>query len=164
MAAGSWRKPMSDAPIRVFLVEDHTFVREGLANLIEGSDKMHVVGQCGDGLQAIREIKRTDPDVAVLDVLLPGLNGLEICRGIAGKPDGVAVVMLSFLSDEQVIARALKNGALGYLLKESAYSEVKKAIETVARGKLYLGDGISRDVLSHLPSGVQDPVGLPGIS
>ena len=130
---------MSDAPIRVFLAEDHAIVREGLAKLIEGSDKMHVVGQCGDGLQVIQGIKRTDPDVAVLNIGLPGMNGLDICQKVAGKPDGVAVVILTIQSGEHIIARALRNGALGYLLKEHAVEHLLEAIRTVARGEVYLG-------------------------
>ena len=149
---------MNETPIRVFIADDHSIVREGLAKLMEGSKGVRIVGQCGDGAQVIQEIQRTDPDVAVLDVGMPGLNGLDICSKIAGKPNGMAVVMLSVSSEEHIIARALRNGASGYLLKESAYCELEEAISAVARGELFLGKGISREILAHLRSGASHPV------
>jgi len=143
--------------IRVFLADDHRMVREGLAALVAQNTETQVVGQCGDGLRVIEEVQKTNPDVVVLDITLPGLNGLDICRELVRKDKDVAVLILSMHDDEQFIVRALYNGASGYLFKESAADQLIEALHTVAAGRVYLGPGISRSVLSRIKSGDGDP-------
>jgi len=139
--------------IGLFLADDHTLVREGIAALIEREQDMCVVGQCGDGLKVVQEVLRTKPDVVVLDLAMPGLNGTDICRQLSRKAKKTPVLILTMYADEEFIVRALENGAAGYLIKEAASDQLAEAVRTVARGDLYLGPGVPRNVLSRLASG-----------
>ena len=147
---------MADETITLFLADDHTMVREGLAALATREPGFHVVGQCGEGLAVVDEVLRLCPDVVVLDIMMPGLNGLDVCRELTRKVKDAAVLILSMYEDEQFIARALEYGASGYLLKDSAPSELGDAIRAVSRGELFLGPGIPRTVLHHM-SDHRDP-------
>ena len=97
--------------IKVFLVDDHAMVREGLAALIARDPALTVVGQCGDGLKVVQQVLKLQPDVVVLDITLPGLNGLDVCRDLSRKAQATAVLILTMHEDEQFVARALENGA-----------------------------------------------------
>jgi DNA-binding NarL/FixJ family response regulator len=148
---------MSDGPTRVFLADDHAMVREGLAALVASDPRFEVVGQCGDGLAVVDLVLQTKPDVVVLDITLPGLNGLDICREMTRKGKGPAVLILTIHDDEEFIARALEEGASGYLLKEAAAEQLLEALSVVARGEMYLGQGISRTVIQRIASRGNDP-------
>jgi two-component system, NarL family, response regulator NreC len=143
-------KVMTNNTISVYLADDHAMVREGLAALVADDPQINIVGQSGDGLQVTGEVSELRPDVAVVDITMPGLNGLDICRELTRKSDKVAVLILTMHDDEQFIATALDNGASGYLMKEAAGEQFSEAIRTVARGELYLGPGVPRRVLSRL--------------
>ena len=145
-----------NGPIRVFLADDHAIVREGLAALLAGDPRSEIVGQCGDGLKVFEEVRGSDPDVVVLDITMPGLNGLDICREIRNKLRDVQVLILSMHDDEQFIARALRNGAAGYLFKEGAAEQLIEAVRTVAGGGVYLGPGVPGSVLEQLNGRGQD--------
>lgn len=147
---------MNDS-IGVFLVDDHIMVREGLAALVGKDPHMSVVGQCGDGLKVLGMVKELKPDVVVLDIELPGLGGLDVCREIARRVKGVAVLILTMYDDEQFVARAVKNGASGFLLKDAAADQLTQGIRAVAAGEFFMGAGISKDVLEHIASGDGDP-------
>jgi len=142
---------------RVFLADDHAVVREGLAALVEKTGHFEVVGQCGDGLRVVQQVVDTRPDVVVLDVQMPGLNGVDICRELSRQLPEAAVLILSMHDNEEFIVRALENGAKGYLLKESAGTELAEAMRTVAAGKRYLGPGVPRSVLTRLHQERCDP-------
>ena len=144
---------MSGNAISIFLADDHTMVREGLAALVSKEPDFNVVGQCGEGLEVLSQILQMCPDVVVLDIMMPGLNGLDICRELTKKAKRVSVLILSMYEDEQFIARALEYGASGYLLKESAAQQLADAIRAVSRGELFLGPGIPRTVLDHMTEG-----------
>jgi two-component system response regulator NreC len=139
--------------VTVFLADDHAMVREGLASLLDQDGNFTIVGQCGNGLEVVQEVLNTKPDVVVLDIMMPGLNGLDICRELTRKAKSVAILMLSMCEDEQFVARALEYGASGYLLKDAVGEQLAEAIQAVAQGELYLGQGISRNVLNHLAEG-----------
>ncbi len=139
--------------IRVFLADDHTLVREGIAVLIGAAEDMEVVGQCGDGLKVAAEVLRTKPTVVVLDLTMPGMNGLDICRQLQRRAKGVGVLVLTMHTDEEFIVRALENGASGYLVKEAAADQLAEAVRTVARGELYLGPRVPKTVLHRLTAG-----------
>ncbi len=144
--------------IGLFLADDHTLVREGIAALIEREPDLHVVGQCGDGLKVVEEVLKTKPDVVVLDLAMPGLNGTDICRVLSRKAKNTPVLILTMYADEEFIVRALENGAAGYMVKEAAGNQLAEAVRTVARGDLYLGAGVPRSVLSRLAAGTKsDP-------
>lgn len=143
--------------ITVFIVDDHTMVREGLAALVGKNPNMQVVGQCGDGLSAIEAVSAVKPKVVLLDITMPGLNGLDICRELSRKVEGMAILMLTMHDDEQFIAKSLENGASGYLLKEAAAGQLTDAIETVARGEVFLGPGIPSRVIHQIGKRESDP-------
>jgi len=154
------RAPMSENPIRVYLADDHAMVREGLASLLARNPEFEVVGQCGNGLEVVSGILACNPDVVVLDIVMPGLNGLDICREITRKAPAVGILILSVHDNEQFIVRALEYGAAGYLLKESAADQLAEALRAVARGRRYLGPGIKRDVLDRAAGTRLDPYDL----
>jgi len=147
---------MSEQRIRVFLADDHTVVRQALAGSIARDPRFEVVGQCGDGLKVAPEVLAAKPDVLILDITMPGLNGLDVCREVTNTLKDVAILILSMHDDEEFVARALDNGAAGYLMKEADNDQLLEAIETVARGELYLAPGISRSVLQRI--GGKDPL------
>jgi DNA-binding NarL/FixJ family response regulator len=138
---------MSEQPITVFLADDHDMVREGLAVLLEANGGIRVVGQTGDGLDVLDSVRRLDPDVAILDVTMPGLNGLDVCRELVRTTDHTVVLVLTMHCDEQFVATALANGASGYVLKESAIDELCRAVHKIAAGEMYLGAGIARGAM-----------------
>lgn len=148
---------MKEQAISVFLADDHTVVRQALAEMIDKDASFTVVGQCGDGLRVTQEVLRVKPDVLVLDVTMPGLNGLDICRELVRKMQDLAVLILSMHDDEEFIARGLENGACGYLLKEADNHQLIEALKTVARGEVYLAPGISRKVLQRIGHNADDP-------
>jgi DNA-binding NarL/FixJ family response regulator len=143
--------------IKIFLADDHAMVREGLAALVKADEGIEVVGQCGDGLEVVANVIACNPDVVILDITMPGLNGLDICRELVRKCDGISVLILTMHSNEQFIAQALENGATGYLLKESAAEKLSEAIRRVASGEIFLGPGIPRNVLQRLGQIERDP-------
>jgi len=134
-------------------------VREGLAALVSSNPRFKVVGQCGDGLEVLDKVLQTKPDVVVLDITMPGLNGLDLCREINRKAKGPAILILTIHDDEEFVARALEEGASGYLLKEAAAEQLLEALSVVARGEVYLGQGISKSVIHRLAARRDDPYG-----
>lgn len=148
---------MADQGIRVFLADDHAMVREGLCALISREPSMRIVGQCGDGLQVLRQVEALSPDVVVLDITMPGLNGLDVCRQLTRKGHETAVLILTMHDDEQFVMRAIEYGASGYVLKEAAAEQLAEAIRTVSRGELYLGPGIRRTALQRIGQPGGDP-------
>ncbi len=123
--------------IRVLLAEDHYLVRMGFCALIEELDGMTMVAEAKDGRTALRLIAKHCPDVALMDISMPGLNGLEATRQISRDFPDVRVIMLSMHSDEHYVSNALQAGATGYLLKSSTLIEFESAIRAVARGETY---------------------------
>lgn len=136
-------------PIRVFLADDHVMVREGLAALVGAEPDFAVVGQCGDGLKVVEEVARTQPHLVILDITMPGLDGLEVCRQLVRKFRGIRVLILTIHDDEQFVARAMDHGAMGYLLKEAASDQLIQALLTVARGEVFLGRQLSAQALDR---------------
>jgi len=133
--------------IRVLLADDHTLMRRGLRLIVEQQPDLVVVGEAEDGRQAVALAASLKPDVAVLDIGMPNLNGIEAAKQIAEDESGAAVVILSMHADETYILRALKAGARGYLLKDSAESDVVRAIRSVAEGKSFFSPAVSKVLL-----------------
>ena len=144
--------------ITIYLADDHTMVREGLASLLarDGSN-FSIIGQSGDGLAVLPDVKRLCPDVALLDITMPSLNGLDVCRDIVKHCEHTNVLILSMHSAPQFVVRAIEYGARGYLLKESATTQLREAVSAVACGELYLGPGVSRDILEQVAKSHEDP-------
>lgn len=148
---------MADSKITVLLADDHVLFREGAAALLAKYPDISVVGQCGDGLKVAETASALEPDVIVLDITLPGLNGLDLCRELRRKVEAAAILVVTMHSNEQCVVDALENGASGYLLKEAAPSQFYDAIRAVAKGEVYLGPGIPRSVLDRLNRDNADP-------
>ena len=130
--------------IRVLLADDHAILRSGLRLLLERERDMAVVGEAGDGRAALEWLAREPADIAVMDVGMPGLNGIEATGQIAKLYPKTAVIMLSMHSDETYVLRCLRAGALGYILKESAEHELIAAIRAVVAGKSYFCPKVKR--------------------
>jgi two-component system, NarL family, response regulator NreC len=133
--------------IRILLADDHTLIRGGLRLLAEQQPDLVVVGEAEDGRQAVAMAATLKPDVAVLDIGMPNLNGIEAAKQITEGDSRAAVVILSMHADETYILRALKAGARGYLLKDSTESDLARAIRTVAEGKSFFSPAVSKVLL-----------------
>jgi len=130
--------------IRILLADDHIVIRGGLRLVLERELGFRVVGEAADGKEAIKLAQDLSPDVAVLDVAMPNLNGIEAARQITAASPDIAVVMLSMHSDESYVLRALNAGARGYLLKDSPEEDLIAAIKAVSEGKAFFSPAISR--------------------
>jgi two-component system response regulator NreC len=130
--------------IRIVLADDHAVMRRGLRLVLEQQEDFEVIGEAGDGREAVRLADTLQPDVAVLDITMPNLNGIEAACQISAKHSGVAIVILSMHADESYVLRALKAGARGYLLKESPESDFLRAIRSVTEGKAFFSPIVSR--------------------
>ncbi|MBH25491.1 MAG: DNA-binding response regulator [Myxococcales bacterium] len=138
---------MSARPIRVLLVEDHQMVREGLCSLLESTNDMTVLAEAHDGADAIRVAEERGPDVVVMDVSLPGLNGIDATLRLNRRRPDIPVVMLSMHDDAATVDRALRAGARGYVLKGAGVEYLCDAIRAVYQGEVYLSSGISDYIL-----------------
>jgi DNA-binding NarL/FixJ family response regulator len=133
--------------IRVLLADDHTLIRGGIRALLESTGGVEVVAESGDGREALALIGEHTPDVALLDIGMPGLNGLEVTRRAAKESPRTRVVILSMHADAAYVKQALQAGASGYLLKGAAVAELPLALQSVMRGETYLTPRISQAVV-----------------
>jgi DNA-binding NarL/FixJ family response regulator len=124
-------------------VDDHPLFRAGLRQVIAEDPRFQIVGEAEDGPAALATIKRLQPDVAVLDVNLPGMNGLEVAEALFAERADLALVFLTMLKDEQALNRALNLGAKGYVLKEDAASEIRSCLARVVRGEPYISPALT---------------------
>jgi DNA-binding NarL/FixJ family response regulator len=129
--------------ISVLVAEDHGIMREALCCLLASERDLSVAGAVGDGSQAVKEVERLEPQVAVLGASLSGLNGMEAARVVVERFPRVAVIILASHAAPPNVRRALEGGVLGYLSRECAPGELAKAVRSVAAGKRYLGEGLS---------------------
>jgi DNA-binding NarL/FixJ family response regulator len=140
--------------IRILIVDDHDLVREGIRTMLEQEPGFEVVGEVGDGQEAIRRVRELAPDVVLMDVALPGgIGGLEATEAILSERPATRVIILTQYEQGEYIRRALKIGAQGYLLKRSASSQLKEAIRTVARGERYLHPVAAEELVGLVTSG-----------
>ena len=128
---------------RIVLADDHHVVREGLRALLEAEPDLTVAGEAADGLTTVHLVERLKPDVLVVDVMMPALNGLEVTRQVVRRSPDTRVIVLSMYSDESYVMEALKNGAAGYVLKSSTRSDLVQAIREVMAGERYLSAPLS---------------------
>jgi DNA-binding NarL/FixJ family response regulator len=148
-------------PIRVLLADDHTLVRAGIRSLLKGLENVEVVGEAGDGQEAVRLAESLRPDVVLLDVGMPGLNGLDVAARLATHDPSIRVLILSMHASEEYVLRALRAGCAGYLLKGSAVAELEIAVRAVARGETYLSPAVSKHVMDDYvrrTGGATDPI------
>jgi DNA-binding NarL/FixJ family response regulator len=133
--------------IRVLLADEHTLVRSGIRVLLERIPEVEIVAEAGDGREALRLIKLHQPDVALIDMALPKLNGLEVAARVGKDSPGARVILLSMYASEGYVWQALRSGAVGYLLKSAEAADLEQAIKATARGETYLSPSISRQVI-----------------
>ncbi len=139
--------------IKVFIADDHPIVRAGLRQLIDYSDDISVIGEAEDGTQVIKSVNELEPDVVLLDISMPGMNGLDILKQLTPTRPDLPVLILSMHSEDQYAIRVLKAGAAGYLTKTRTPDELVNAIRTVAAGKKYISSSIAERLAQGLGSG-----------
>jgi two-component system response regulator NreC len=135
---------------RILLADDHVVCREGLRLLIEKEPGIEVVAEAGNGRETVKLARKLSPDLVIMDIRMPDLNGIEATRQICSEVEGVKVLALSMYSDEQVVIAALNAGACGYLLKNSAAKELVQAIRRVLSDEIYLGPRVTNIVVKGL--------------
>ncbi len=151
-------KTASSKPLRIILADDHPIVRAGIREAIKELPDVEVVGEVTDGREAVSLVKTTRPNVVLMDISMPGLNGLDATERIVKEFPEVRVIILSRHDEEAYVWRALKLGAAGYVLKKAVIAELKAAVQRVAHGEIYLSKDVSkrlRDVssLQHMARG-----------
>lgn len=134
--------------IKVLLADDHKIVRDGLRTLLEKHADIAVLGEAEDGREALQLAGKLSPDVVVMDIAMPELNGIEATRQILSEHPSIKIVALSMHSDKRFVSEMLKAGASAYLLKDCAFEELIAAIRTIMKGKIYLSPGIAGVVLA----------------
>lgn len=136
--------------MRIILAEDHTLVRLGMRMLLESMPNVEVVGEADDGREALRLIEALRPDCVLMDLAMPGMNGLEAVRRATEQFPSVRILIVSMHADEGYVQNALAAGAAGYLLKGSDKSELELALRTIAAGRTYLTPAISHSIVAAL--------------
>jgi DNA-binding NarL/FixJ family response regulator len=135
--------------IRVLIADDHPIVRQGLTNLFKGERDIVVIGEAGDGLTALELVDRFHPDVLIVDMMMPGLNGMEVIRQAIKRWPVLKIIVLSMQNIEPYIVEALKSGASGYVLKDAGPSEILQAIKAVLDGKRFLSQTLSERLMGE---------------
>jgi DNA-binding NarL/FixJ family response regulator len=133
--------------IRLLIADDHQLMREGLKSLLAGEEGMSVVGEAEDGHSTVAMVRKTAPNVVIMDVAMPDLNGIEATRKIVAASPHVKVIALSGHANQQFLREMLSAGASGYLLKSTAYEELARAIREVMNGRKYLSPEVARGVV-----------------
>ncbi len=148
--------------VRVLLADDHRLMRAGLRGLLVAEEGFDVVGEAGDGREAVALARDLVPDVVVMDVGMPDLNGIEATRRILSERPAIRVVALSMHADRRFVGEMMRAGAMAYLAKDCAYEELVTAIRAVTSGEVYLGRTVSTDVIRDWIQGLPEGSGSPG--
>ncbi len=135
--------------LRILIADDHTLVRHGLRKILETQPDWEVVAEAGDGREAIRETLERQPDVVILDIAMPRLNGVEALQQIVRRVPDTRVLVLSMYVDEAYVTRAVRAGALGYLLKDSADIDLIRAVTAVSQGKSFFSPAVAKIILDE---------------
>ncbi|HET9168086.1 MAG TPA: response regulator transcription factor [Actinospica sp.] len=148
---------MADEPIRVLVVDDQAAVREGLATLLDLTPGIEVVGTARDGAQAIELVAEHNPAVVLMDLHMPGVDGIEATQRITGEHPGVRVVVLTTYADDASIQGALRAGALGYLTKDADRVQIARAVQAAAGGQSVLDETVQRRLIAAIGAGTSSP-------
>ena len=141
--------------LKVILAEDHNIVRESLRHLLNKEPNIEVVGEAKDGRDAVRMCEELSPDLIIIDVLMPGLNGIEATRQIITKNPKIKVIALSMYSDKRFILSMMRAGASGYLIKECAFDELVQAVWTVSKNRTFFSPNVRDTVIEDYISRLQ---------
>jgi DNA-binding NarL/FixJ family response regulator len=141
---------VSGGPIRVVLVDDDPLVRAGLGLILGGDQRIAIVGEAGDGAQGLEVIGRTRPDVVLMDIRMPRMDGLTATQHVAGQPVPPAVIVLTTFDDDEYVVRALANGANGFLLKDTSPPTIVEAIRRVAAGEPMLSPSVTAQLIRRV--------------
>jgi len=144
---------MPSPSIRVVLVDDHALVRQGFRRILDDDPDLTVVGEASNGTDAIALVKKTDPDVVVMDMAMPEMSGLHATMEIIKQRPGTKVLILSMYSDEQYVRNALDAGAKGYILKSAIENDLTRAVKAVAAGEQYLAPELSSVLIRAIQTG-----------
>ncbi|MHC4639011.1 MAG: response regulator transcription factor [Planctomycetota bacterium] len=136
-------------PVKILMVDDHKIVREGLCSLVNSEPDMEVIGQAQDGREAIRLVRQLKPDVTVMDVNMPGMDGVDATRRIAKDIPGTKIIALTMYPKKSFVTEMLSAGASGYILKDDAFTELVRAINTVMTGETYLCPKAASVLVDH---------------
>ena len=136
--------------LRIVLADDHTLFRQGLARLLADLPGYHVVGEAGDGLEVLERVATLMPDVLVLDIVMPRLNGIDAARELTRQKHPTRIVMLSMHAEEMYVTRALKAGASAYVVKGSAFAELVQAMDAVTQGRTFVSPTVSHMLVDGL--------------
>lgn len=136
--------------MRVLLADDHVIVRQGIRSLLETKGRVEVVGEAADGREAVRMAGQLNPDLAIIDIAMPGLNGLEALVRLKTDYPQVKVIILSMHVEENYVNRALRTGAAGFVFKGSAFDDLELAMKAVTRGEIFLSPAVSRVLVNGL--------------
>ncbi|MEP6788028.1 MAG: response regulator transcription factor [Acidobacteriota bacterium] len=129
--------------ISIVLADDHLIVRQGLRALLEAEEDLKVIGETGDGLKAVDMVRKLNPDVAVLDLMMPGLNGIDVARQLSKQTPHIKLIILTMYDDEGFVLEALSNGVSGYVLKDAGSADLIHAVREVKGGHRYLSPSLS---------------------
>jgi DNA-binding NarL/FixJ family response regulator len=142
--------------IRVVLADDHTIVRNGIMSLLESSPEVEIVGEAQDGAEALLKVKELSPDVLMIDIAMPVMNGIEAAQEVSKHYKQTRSLMLSMHNNEDYILKSVEAGAYGYLLKDTTRDEMLRALRTVARGEKYFSPSVSNIIISSYLQKVKD--------
>jgi DNA-binding NarL/FixJ family response regulator len=139
-------------PLKILIADDHRLFRDGLRNLLDKQEGFVVVGEAADGLEALAATRKLRPDIVLMDISMPALNGVEATRRILSEVGAARIIMLSMHSDRSFVIESLKAGAMGYLLKDSAFEELLLALTAVSANRVYLSRLVNDSVLHEYVS------------
>jgi DNA-binding NarL/FixJ family response regulator len=151
-------------PIRVLIADDHPVVRRGIGALLASLEGVELVGEAADGAGAIREAQLSRPDVVVMDVQMPGMDGIEATRRLVAALPETAVLVLTMFEDDDTVFSAMRAGARGYLLKGADQHEILAAIRSVRAGQVEIGPGVAGRLLGYLQAPVPTGVAFPELT
>ena len=150
--------------IKVLLADDHSIVRAGLRRIVEESGDMEVIAEAADGKETVRLVRETAPDVAVVDISMPGLDGLEVVSQLRGVCPGLPILILTMHEEGQYVVRAIQAGAMGYMTKQSAPEQLLKAIRKIHEGSRYLTDEAAEILALRIAKGTGEQSPLDSLS
>lgn len=154
--------------INILIADDHAMFADGIASILKNEQSLQVVGTCIDGPSAIEFLKNNKVDILLLDVNLPGMSGIDVCKEVTNNYKDTKVLAISMFNEESFVSEILNNGAMGYILKNTGREELLKAIDTVLSGKSYFSDDVTQTIMKGLmkqrTSSKQSKPELPKIS